>query len=482
MNAGRKMGHLVREGISNAFDLTDINTCKVSVSNGRITVEDDSPNGFTDLNLIFTVFMTGKSDSHLKRGRKGRGLKELIAVADYAKVETVGRTVIFDEYGRREIDNDRGRGSFVEVLSKVEGWGEDGCEEALDYLSKIIPPNNVCFILNNKEIFRPNVLKSVRSCLETTVIEDDIQVSKYLMTDVDLYPHKNKVKSWIYEMGIPVSEIDFPYHIDVHQRIPMNDNRDTVSDYYLNRLYGRILDATIDDLKKKDLKEKWVLSCVDWSESSTKKKFAKKFMGENAVIRGRSTKANDIAKQYGFKVMSTSRFPGCITDILEAYIPSALSIAEKISKNDSDIDYAPDESNHNFADFVEWFGKSLLKKDVVCRFFDRSKDFTGSIVQADFNKDKYIPETNGYSSVVRFNRQVKKNDFSRPLKESMVSVMIHEFAHEFSSQHGELFLDAVEMLGGRAAVLLFKNAEMVKKKFGKKRAKRSLTVQGKDYE
>src|SRR5258706_13319844 len=46
----------------------------------------DSGNGIHDLTAMRVVYLTFKTDSHLKRGRFGRGFKEILSVARSAAV------------------------------------------------------------------------------------------------------------------------------------------------------------------------------------------------------------------------------------------------------------------------------------------------------------------------------------------------------------------------------------------------------------
>jgi hypothetical protein len=78
-------------------------------------VEDDSERGFGDERLVYTVFLSDKQDDPTRRGRMGRGLKELIAAMDAAVVETVGTTIEFDAQGRRSRPNERKRGTRIEL-------------------------------------------------------------------------------------------------------------------------------------------------------------------------------------------------------------------------------------------------------------------------------------------------------------------------------------------------------------------------------
>ena len=107
-NLSRPAAHLVRELIQNVFDEADgpnpAARCAVTVEHlgpkrgVKIRVEDDVPGGFRDEKLIFTIWLTDKQDSPTKRGRMGRGLKEIVSVADRTSVATSGRdkSVLFE--------------------------------------------------------------------------------------------------------------------------------------------------------------------------------------------------------------------------------------------------------------------------------------------------------------------------------------------------------------------------------------------------
>jgi sensor histidine kinase regulating citrate/malate metabolism len=77
-NQSRPPGHLVKELVQNALDALGDTPGKVSLDyrhdGQRLNVEcRDSGNGIHDLSAMRVVYLTFKTDSHLKRGRFGRG-------------------------------------------------------------------------------------------------------------------------------------------------------------------------------------------------------------------------------------------------------------------------------------------------------------------------------------------------------------------------------------------------------------------------
>lgn len=53
--------------------------------------------GTDDLKLLNVVFYTTKKDSVTRRGRMGRGFKELLSIATWARVESNGQTLTFED-------------------------------------------------------------------------------------------------------------------------------------------------------------------------------------------------------------------------------------------------------------------------------------------------------------------------------------------------------------------------------------------------
>ena len=109
MNAGRSPAHLAKELVHNSLDAAggkpghiELTMQPNSACGGVVITCRDDGCGMANLHDLRTVFFTSKTDSHLQRGRMGRGFKEMLCLALGATVVSGPRKVQFlIEDGRR---------------------------------------------------------------------------------------------------------------------------------------------------------------------------------------------------------------------------------------------------------------------------------------------------------------------------------------------------------------------------------------------
>jgi hypothetical protein len=112
--AGRAPALLVKELLQNSLDASPASidfTIEHMPSEDCVRVVcDDMGEGVKDFEKMRTVFWTSKTDSHHKRGRMGRGFKELLVLARGATVESNGRIIKFahNEEGASVVETTNG--------------------------------------------------------------------------------------------------------------------------------------------------------------------------------------------------------------------------------------------------------------------------------------------------------------------------------------------------------------------------------------
>ena len=97
----RQPEQLVKELVQNVFDEKEASNCEVTIqreeAGARVIVEDDGL-GFSNVSDAYTLMGdTAKRMDPERRGRFNMGEKEVLCVATWATVETVGSTVEFPE-------------------------------------------------------------------------------------------------------------------------------------------------------------------------------------------------------------------------------------------------------------------------------------------------------------------------------------------------------------------------------------------------
>ena len=143
----RKGKHFaVAELIQNAWD-ENVSSVAVELANSAgptytLTVTDDSPEGFADLRHAYTLFAeSAKKDDPEKRGRFNLGEKLVIALCNFAKIETTKGSVTFDKTGRTESKREKTKAGSI--FTGVIPMDDDEAAEVERMVHRLIPPDGV---------------------------------------------------------------------------------------------------------------------------------------------------------------------------------------------------------------------------------------------------------------------------------------------------------------------------------------------------
>lgn len=261
---------VLSELVSNALDerIAKCDVKFVRAEGGRysLTVEDDSPEGFRNLEESYTLYADSYKVSNAgQRGRFNFGEKVAIILCDEARIESTTGTVIFDRSGDvRRSSKRRDRGT---VFTGTMRCTRDQADDALARLRTIIPPDGITLTVNGLPVERPKLVATVEATLPTIGEgEDGALVRTERKTTVDVYEPADPSTSsgrggqggMIYELGIPVVKVDHPYLIDVRQKVPMSVDRNTVTPGYYRRLCGAVLDGVFDKLSPDQSRSKGI--------------------------------------------------------------------------------------------------------------------------------------------------------------------------------------------------------------------------------
>ena len=454
INAGRPAGHLIREAISNSFDEDSVTTINIDLKPGYIKIEDDGQRS-QDIQMLFTIFMTDKKDSHLKRGRKGRGLKELLSIADQATIQTIGHTITFNEQGRTVTPNNKTQGTIIEIQNN---WTTKQIKEAIQYINQIIPPKNKTVNLNTKQekwtLTSPQVTNEIVADLPTTIIENEIEKIFTENTTILIHKLRENESGWIYEMGIPIEKTPTDFHINVQQRIPMNDNRDTISDDYKSTIYAEIINNT--DINTGIIREKWFLQGIAKCKWITLRAVATLISDNGKKVLKTTKKADDIAKQNGYEIIDASTMPKELLQKVEYIIPSSTNVCEEIEKNKSTAVELNDDLI-KFSEAISWLAEKTLGKKINIQFYEKPANFSGVIEKANYG-----------NSTISFNcHPSAETDFTKPLSADTIAILAHEMAHDKSTYHDNEFIRALEEVVGKLVHVILNKRDEIEKRFGR---------------
>lgn len=459
LNAGRKASHLIREAISNTFDADDVTEVRVRLEPGYAAIEDNSPTGIADPALVSTVFMTDKQDSPTKRGRKGRGLKELISAATWAEVDTIGFKTTFTE-GRVTEKSERARGTKVSV--KVPTWTQEDMDETTVYMSKVIAPSNIKFYVNDVLVKPRKTRTTIEGVyLKTQLVVEGVQKDTYRHANVEVVNlAKGETRGHIYEMGIPIQEIPCRFHVNITQRVPLNDNRDTVEQYYLQALYGNLLQELLPTMSAEALRHEWVDHGLYNLSQAQKEIVVRKLYGpaDRLAIKSSNQRMNDIAKQNGYRLLTLAGLTSNMEVVVKAVIPLADMVVLKLDENQTD-EIVPEEvadPTGRLSALVSYLGRKLIGHEVSTEFFRRPSNHVGKIKLAQYREE---------SRTIQFNVS-SRLPLNNPLHCDVLSTIIHELAHDLTPMHDQQFLEEVQRLGGQLSLVMLEHHEAIKKLIG----------------
>lgn len=463
-NVGRPPEHLIREAIQNAFDegpsTVDVTVRPLSARNGvELTVHDNGP-GFEDEKEIWTIFASGKRDDPTKRGRLGRGLKELISVANVAVIETRSKRITF-RWENGKLSRHVGRIKPVvgtKILATVTCWTRASIGGIVDYLRNFIPPDGTAMFVNGEANRHPQVEHTIR-CMIPTVAYNEAGVPSEPWRTTNVRLLRPTGDRWIYEMGIPVERIPdedgFQWSIDVGQRTPLRPERDMLPRSYVHALYAYVANELMDRIPQSELTSLWMEEAVgnhNFEKSTKGKVYVERRFGANAAraIVADPHDRNTTAQQHGVNVVQTAHVSASVRDVIQQHLPTT---AELYPVKCAETRFIPDaewtDGERAFAAFSKWLAAELRLT-------------VPNIIILDAPNANCEADTDG-SNYIRVNRSgVGTAFFAQPRLAHWLPLIVHELAHRTGNGHDHQFWREVERLAGEAAEIAHLQPERVK--------------------
>jgi hypothetical protein len=460
-------GRLVGELIQNALDEPGVTQIAVNLALvpgqalADLTVEDDSEEGFKDLSHAYTLFAaSNKRDNPEQRGQFNLGEKLVLAVCVRASICTTKGTIVFDpDQGRIENpDEKRERGSIFQGRIKMTG---DEYSQVCDYLRSLLLPDGISVTFNGDRLLPRQPIHTLQASLETQIADSKgVMRPTTRKTVVSLFePLPGEVPS-LYEMGLPIVDTSDRWHVNVHQKVPLNKDRNNVPPRFLKAVRTLVLNEMLNSLTEEDANADWVRqasSDPNCSEEAIKKVLNLRFGDKFAAFDPNDKEAGKrFVSEGGVLVYGPMLSPQEWKKAKEAgAIHSAAKLCpspkpyskEKDGKQVTII--APDKwtpGMRQIADYAVLLGQELMGVAVSVTFVNTTNAFLAC----------YAAGGDLHFNMFRLGHAW----FEDGINEEVDKLLIHEFGHQYSGDHlSEEYHDALCLLGAKLKKLALTRPE-----------------------
>lgn len=484
-NLSRPPQELVREAIQNILDENPTSfSLDIQEVNKRIRLEisDDCPGGIRDLSTTWTLYKTDKRGNPTSRGRMGRGLKELIVVGDKAEILSEKGLIEFDmlKEEKRVIPEGCKRGTII--VMEITEWPLSCIDEIKDWCRQIIVPEGITFKINDKKVpCREKLEEYDEISLKTIIYDEGLRERELLRTTtVELYEKSQEV-AYIYEMGIPVDVLlDYPYDVNVLQRIPVPPERNHIRETYKKRLYKQLLERRVSKLTKEEVTADYVGQVIGEAAPEVQDQVIQKRFGANTVVGTNLDHAQNIlVSEKGARVVVTGHLSQGWRDAFKQRRPTVKKFMRQTMEGDLDWfgrtqspEWAPkvtayedlNAKDRKIVDFVKWFAEHL----------EPSYSWRIEVIENNYPSGGRLADCGREGTdafLIRlFRKSLNKHcEFFRgsPFTESGLGVIIHEVSHVSPYKHTQEQYRYIEKMAGKASKIMFLKAGEIKKRFRK---------------
>ena len=305
----------VYEVVQNAWDADGVTKVEITlepipgVAKATFVVADDAPDGFADLTHSYRLFApSDKLGDPTKRGRFNLGEKLVLSLCESASVTSTTGTINFLASGARSRSH-RARTREGSMFDATIRMTRDEITECLNALQRLMCPFEIDTFINGERLHLPTIWRSFEVALPTEIADEEgILKRTTRKTKVEVVEPLGE-KPMLYEMGIPVVEIDVPWDINIGQKVPLNMERTNVTPAYGRKLHAAVLDNCTDLLTAETASQGWATDALTDAKPETVAAAITTRFGKDAVIYDPSNpESNKIAVERGAPVIHGRTF------------------------------------------------------------------------------------------------------------------------------------------------------------------------------
>lgn len=456
---------LVQNAWDEAVENVAVNLSYDGYNKATLMVLDDSPDGFHDLSHAYTLFAESKKKSDpTKRGRFNLGEKLVIALADSFAVSTTTGGVVIDvkKNERKVVRKSRDGGSLIAAtlrMTKAE------VEEAENAFYSLIPPAGITTTLNGQELPARKPIATFTATLQTEIADEEgyLRPTKR-QTLVEVYEPLPATlampaeKASIYELGIPVVATGDTYHINVLQKVPLNSDRDNVTPAYLRDLRALVLNEMANRMDSEQASSTWINDALEdelVAPEAVEQILTKRFGDKRVIYDPSDPEANKIAMSEGYTVIPGRAFSSSAWKNIKIGVKPAGQVTP------SPKPYSPDGEPLQFIPTEKWT-KGMWH---VSNFAHACAiALLGHPTETRFTSDIawQFAATYGQTGILVFNKAKLGNAFfDNGITDGVIDLIIHEFGHEYESDHlSRRYIDALTKLGAKMARLALEKPQI----------------------
>lgn len=453
------MAFILHELLQNAWDTdaTKVEVELVAVAGrplARLVVSDNDPTGFVRLEHGFTLFAESlKKGDPNKRGRFNLGEKLVIASCEKARLQSTSGTLYFErskgELKRRETREKLPQGSRFEAEIRMT---RQELEEVLAAAQRLLPP--IPTWINGELLPEVKVLESLEVTLPTEIADEEGVLRRSTRkATVRVVPQADGV-SYVYEMGIPVVEIDLPWSVDVEQKIPLNQERDNITPAYRKLLVASCLNQMHQALTQEQAALPLIQEALGHehlSDAAVSSVVTSQYGVDRVIFDPSDKEASNKATAKGYAVIHGGAYTKDQWDNIKragAALPAGRVFPTKPC-------YDPDGDPAMVIPESDWTDGMRAVASYCTRLAARLLDVQLEVVMEGVRKQSYdanYGKISGSTTMSRLTFNVPrlgrkwfdlKSNFH-----AINDLMIHEFAHQFASNHlSSDYHDALSRLG-----------------------------------
>lgn len=446
----------VFELLQNAWDTNatrvDLNLDPIASSPFvRVTVEDNDPEGFSKLEHAFTLFAeSDKKSDPTKRGRFNLGEKLVLALCRYASIKSTKGMVEFTDRGRHtSVKTRREVGScFVGEMRMTR----DELADVRAKLKTLLPPANVGTYVDGERLPPRPFFRSVgHVTLETEISDAEGFLRKTKrQTSIAVYAVLPGETPHLYEMGIPVVELPGDcWHVEVLQKIPLNVDRDNVTQAFLRSVRVEVLNVTTDLLTADAAAQPWVNDAAGderVSSEAVTKVLDLRFGSKRVIADPSDPEGTKLAMSQGYTVIPGGALSSDVWLNVRRFV-AALPAGQVTP---SPKPYSPDGDPEKVIPRKDWKPEYELYYEWVRKL---GVLLLGSPVETRFVREPNVSWRATFGGLLMALNVSKLGPLWWSEQEEMLSLVLHELGHHYSGDHlSSDYHRAICDLGARLAI------------------------------